>query len=165
MRERIVSPPRPSSPASAPSAPYGAPAPRSPDASNTKKLSKTVICSKRTRVQAIIQQLTRRSMPARRHRMAVQALPCMLVVDWATTGITLCKAFYRALRALSGIDRLAISCFPGLDLQASFGLRPRFFSGRRVTGTSASDTSESARVVLTVRPNPIFCARIERRAA
>ncbi|WP_173575258.1 hypothetical protein [Acetobacter sicerae] len=37
MRERIVSPPAPSSPASAPSAPYGAPAPRSPDACNIRR--------------------------------------------------------------------------------------------------------------------------------
>ncbi|KON63451.1 hypothetical protein KOEU_30770 [Komagataeibacter europaeus] len=54
---------------------------------------------------------------------------------------------------------------PGLDLQTSFGLRPRFFSGRRVTGASASDTSEGSGVSLTVRPSPISCARAERRAA
>ncbi|MFT8367025.1 MAG: hypothetical protein ABF623_14410, partial [Gluconobacter cerinus] len=37
MRYRIVSPPAPASPAAAPSAPYGAPAPRSPDACNTRR--------------------------------------------------------------------------------------------------------------------------------
>ncbi|WP_207912554.1 hypothetical protein, partial [Gluconobacter oxydans] len=51
MRSRIVSLPAPSSPASAPSAPYGAHAPRSPDACNTRKteqdrnLLKTHRCS------------------------------------------------------------------------------------------------------------------------
>ena len=54
---------------------------------------------------------------------------------------------------------------PGLDLQASFGLRPRFFSGRRVTGTPVPDVSEGAGVALMTRPSPISCARTERRAA
>jgi len=54
--------------------PTGLPLRARPTPATPEELRKTVICSRRIRVSTIIQRLTCRSMPFRRHRMSLQAL-------------------------------------------------------------------------------------------